>query len=370
MRPSHILMTADTVGGVWTYSLELARALNISCGTRTSLATMGAPLTPDQRRQAGEIPGLRIHESEYKLEWMQDPWSDIEAATAWLLRLQDRVRPDLVHINGYAHAVVDWAVPCVVAAHSCVYSWWNAVHGADPPPSWSLYRRVVTAGLRNADAVVAVSETMASALSLHYGISEANVVYNGRPASGFEPARKEEFVLACGRLWDEAKNLAVLDEAAEQVAWPVYIAGESAHPDGGSADLHAARLLGRLEPHELQPWIARAAIFVSPSLYEPFGLAVLEAALSGCALVLSDIESFRELWSGSALFVPPRDVQAIVSAIDAFRTRPELREDYANRARSRAARYSLQRMTKGYLSVYSQARARYEALKEAASCAS
>ena len=39
------------------------------------------------------------------------------------------------------------------------------------------------------------------------------------------------------------------------------------------------------------------------ALYEPFGLAVLEAAQAGCALVLSDIPTFRELWDGAALFV-------------------------------------------------------------------
>ena len=44
-------------------------------------------------------------------------------------------------------------------------------------------------------------------------------------------------------------------------------------------------------------------IFVSVSRYEPFGLAVLEAAHAGCALVLSDIPTFRELWQGAASFV-------------------------------------------------------------------
>ena len=51
--------------------------------------------------------------------------------------------------------------------------------------------------------------------------------------------------------------------------------------------------------------MARTAVFVSPALYEPFGLAVLEAAQAGCALVLSDIPTFRELWDGVALFVAP-----------------------------------------------------------------
>ena len=57
--------------------------------------------------------------------------------------------------------------------------------------------------------------------------------------------------------------------------------------------------------------MARAAIFVSSSVYEPFGLAVLEAAGSGAALVLSDIPTFRELWDEAALFAPPGDAAGI-----------------------------------------------------------
>ena len=51
----------------------------------------------------------------------------------------------------------------------------------------------------------------------------------------------------------------------------------------------------------------RSAIFAAPSRYEPFGLAVVEAAISGAALVLADIPTFRELWSDAALFVSPDD---------------------------------------------------------------
>jgi glycosyltransferase involved in cell wall biosynthesis len=52
---------------------------------------------------------------------------------------------------------------------------------------------------------------------------------------------------------------------------------------------------------------AGAAVFASIARYEPFGLAVLEAAQSGCALVLSDIPTFREFWHDAATFVPTDD---------------------------------------------------------------
>ena len=108
--PKRILMTADTVGGVWTYALELAKALE-KYGTEVLLATMGAPVTRGQRREAAQLANVRIFKSAYKLEWMDDPWLDVAASGDWLLELEQRFHPDLVHLNGYAHAILPWRAP-------------------------------------------------------------------------------------------------------------------------------------------------------------------------------------------------------------------------------------------------------------------
>ncbi|HOM72340.1 MAG TPA: glycosyltransferase, partial [Armatimonadota bacterium] len=92
-----ILMTADTVGGVWTYSLELIQAL-AEHGVEVELATMGALPTPEQRTQLDDIKNVRLHSSEFKLEWMEDPWEDVECAGKWLLRLEEKLQPDIVHL--------------------------------------------------------------------------------------------------------------------------------------------------------------------------------------------------------------------------------------------------------------------------------
>src|SRR5690348_12181674 len=110
-----ILMTADAVGGVWSYALELARALAPS-GVELVLATMGPLPSAAQREEAARCRNLRLETSEYRLEWMQDPWSDVERAGDWLLALARREQPDLVHLNGYVHAALPWQMPvCVVA---------------------------------------------------------------------------------------------------------------------------------------------------------------------------------------------------------------------------------------------------------------
>jgi len=98
--------------------------------------------------------------------------------------------------------------------------------------------------------------------------------------------------------------------------------------------------------------LACAAVFVSAARYEPFGLAVLEAAQAGCALVLSDIPTFRELWDGAARFVAPQDEAAIAAAITAVLDDPAERGGLEAAARERARRYTLEAMAEGMLAVY------------------
>src|SRR3954465_7198918 len=77
--PRRILMTADTVGGVWTYALELARAL-ARHDVSVTLATMGPLPSARQSREAAELPNLELVSTNWKLEWMDDPWRDVDAA--------------------------------------------------------------------------------------------------------------------------------------------------------------------------------------------------------------------------------------------------------------------------------------------------
>src|SRR5438045_2420010 len=99
--PKRILMTADPIGGVWTFALELASALKEN-GVEVFLATMGAPLSVHQQREASGLGNVQVYESRFKLEWMEDPWDDVAAAGAWLLKLEQRLQPDIIHLNGYA----------------------------------------------------------------------------------------------------------------------------------------------------------------------------------------------------------------------------------------------------------------------------
>jgi glycogen synthase len=356
---SHVLMTADAVGGVWTYALDLARALGVH-GVRVSLALLGPAPSAAQRADATRLTNVELYEHPGRLEWMDDPWADVDAAGAWLLALEQQLEPAIVHLNGYALGALPWSSPVVVVGHSCVLSWWQAVHGEQAPPRWREYANRVRRGLEGASLVVTPSGAMLTALQAHYGpLPQTCVIPNGR--SGVSTRElKEPFVLTAGRLWDAAKNVDAVCAIAADVDWPVFVAGPSdapAHAIGasnGGANCARPRFLGSLPAHDLAGYMARASIFVLPARYEPFGLAVLEAALARCALVLGDIGSLREIWHDAAIFVAPDNRRQLAWTVKRLIEDDRLRVSMAARARARARQFETPRMAARYLHAYEE----------------
>ena len=346
-----ILMTTDTVGGVWTFTLQLAGALN-SHDIQVALAALGGPPTEGQRAEAHAIVNVQLSESSFKLEWMDDPWADVEKSGRWLLGLERSLEPDLIHLNSLVHGSLPWSTPVVLTAHSCVTSWWAAVKdGTTAPPEWNPYRQAVGRSLQAAGMIITPTQAMLAALREHYGdLQRVRVIFNGRDPSAFRRGPKEEFILSAGRVWDDAKNIRTLADIAPKLSWPVYVAGETRHKD-----VSPCRELGRLSAEALSDWYSRASIYALPARYEPFGLTALEAALSGCALVLGDIPSLREIWTDAALFVPPEDRLALRSAINSLIDNRQHRFELARRSYQRAMQLSADRMASEYLSIYEQA---------------
>jgi glycosyltransferase involved in cell wall biosynthesis len=339
-----VLMSTDTVGGVLTYTAELAAALEAR-GDEVVVATMGPRPRGAQRRS---LPA-RVHESAYRLEWMEDPWDEVAAAGEWLLALEEEERPDVVHLCSYAHGALAFRAPKVLVAHSCVLSWWRAVHGAEAPAEWDRYRLEMAAGLDGADAVVAPTRSMLRELERDHELRPgvATAIHNGSSSPATD-GEKGKLVVGSGRFWDPAKNLAALDAAAEGLAWPVAVAGELGP---GDAPSHAEST-GVLDRAALAELRRGASIYAAPALYEPFGLGILEAARDRCALVLGDIPPLRELWAGAAVFVDPRDPRALRLALTALIEDERRRDDLAERARRRAGQLSVERSADSYRRLY------------------
>jgi glycogen(starch) synthase len=361
-RPLRVLMTADTVGGVWTYAVELARALDAR-GVDVAIASMGAAPTPHQRRDLCDLSRVKLYASEYRLEWMQDPWQDVDDAGQWLLRLEREFAPDLVHLNQFAFGDLPFRTPTLLVAHSCVQSWWRAVHGCPAPAEWDAYRDRVARGLAGASLVAAPTRAMLQTLAGNYGCdtAQALVLPNAANPERFAPAAKQPFVLAAGRFWDAAKNLAALERVASGLPWPVRVAGSQRHPDGGTVAPQGVQCLGELPHAQLARELAQAAIYALPARYEPFGLSALEAAFSGCALVLGDIPTLREIWGDAALYVQPEDHAALRAALLHLMERPSERVRRAAAAQARAQHFTPARQCEAYLRAYARLAPRFTA---------
>ena len=354
----HVLMTTDAIGGVWTYSLDLARGL-AAAGIGTSLLVLGPGPAPEQERAAATAPGLRLLVPGLPLDWLAERPEAVTAAGQAVADIASATGAAIVHLNSPALAArARFAVPVVGVCHSCLATWWDAVRGGPMPPDFEWRTALLAQGYAEVDTLIAPSAAFGTATAGRYRLRQAPVtVHNGRLAVAPETCVTGaiDAAFTAGRLWDEGKNLSTLDQAVADLDLPVLAAGPTSGPNGAGIALRHLRLLGQLQDSAVAEHLARQPIFVSTALYEPFGLAVLEAAQAGCALVLSDIAAFRELWGDAADFVPPRDACAIRNALQRMRRDRERRRDFGVAARERARRYSLDAMTAGVLDVYRQA---------------
>lgn len=359
LKGLRLLLTTDAVGGVWTYSLDLARELS-HAGVEIVLAVVGPAPSEEARAAARAIPGLGLVDTGLPLDWTAETPEQILDAGTRLSELAHEQRCSLVQLHTAALAAArSFEMPVISVHHSCIATWWRAVKGedVDMPEDFRWRAALVARGLAASSEVVAPSTAHAHAVAETYALpAPPLVIRNGRRQVAASEAESEDtmppFVLSSGRLWDEGKNFAALSRAAALIHVPVVAAGATAAPGGPEGRLPYLHQTGRLTEDDMRQWLARAAAFASTALYEPFGLGVLEAAQAGCPLVLSDIASFRELWAGAALFVPPRDEQAIAQALAQVLADEALRQRLSRRARHRAQHYTAETMAKEMMRLY------------------
>jgi hypothetical protein len=252
------------------------------------LATMGRPLSDDQWAELADLSNVRVYESNYRLEWMKHPEGDIRAARLWLMRIAEKFQPDVVHLNEYVYGDLDWGLPVVITGHSCVCAWHTDVQ---------------------------------------------------RTTAGAE--------------WDAARNISILDDIAGLLRWPVQVAGEVCNPESGQPrQFSKVTLLGSSSSREMRQLFGNAAIYALPAFHDPFGLTALEAAFSGCALVLSRIDTLQEVWGDAPLYASPDAPEQWLAQLRRLIEEPALRTDVARRCVRHAQQYTAENMAQQYLEQY------------------
>ena len=360
----HVLVTTDTLSGVWTYTQELVTGL-VSRGVRVTLVSLGDIPLPQQTSWMDSLQGLEYRPTAFRLDWMQEGEQDLKDSSAYVTALVKELKPDLLHLNQlcYGHLAVE--TPRVVVAHGDLISWWKAVHGHEPKESrWMRwYREAVTRGLWHADAVVAPSVWMLDVIRSSYTRPKRQaVIYNGRNPVSFNPyVSKDDSVLAVGRMCDAGKQVSLLTQHSHPL--PVCIVGSETAVADREIPIHTdvrvatdrirVALKGPQTQAQLRVLYSRASIYAATSRYEPFGMAPLEAAFSRCAIVANDIPSFREIWGEAAIYFQANDAESLADVIRRLHEHQELRQGYATRAYQRAREcFTAKRMVDEYVGLY------------------
>lgn len=355
-----LLMVSDTVSGVWRYTRELVTGL-VRAGVEVTLVSMGQIPTAEQTQWMDGLRGLDFRPTAFHLEWMREAEEDLRAAAEFVLSVADETQPDVVHVNQFHLGALDTSIPVVLAAHSDVLSWWRSVHPSGPrhDDGWiAWYRDMVARGLDRASAVVAPSHWMLSALSAVYSRPRlASVIYPGGDPAAFNPhMSKENIAVSVGRIWDFGKNSALLAQFESPI--PLYLLGPDREPQEPANQrvfpprqrLHVKVIES---DKQLRLLCAKSAIYVATSQYEPFGMSTVEAALSRCAIVASDIPTHREVWGDAAVYFPNNDPESLAQALRELSQDRELCATYAKLAYDRArSRYTSARMSDDYMSLY------------------
>jgi glycosyltransferase involved in cell wall biosynthesis len=385
-----ILLTTDAVGGVWQYTAELATALaarGVECvvavlgpapdaGQRAMLSPALAPLvrtdssvraaTGSADSERGPRAAITLIQTDLPLDWTCAHAAPVLAAGAAIAALATEHAVDLIHYNMPTLAAAGPpGLPTIAVAHGCVSTWWEAAKGTPLEAGYRWHRALTADGLRNVDRVVAPTAAYAAIVERHNTLEQGVLaIHNGRTLAQMPDAPIADVALTVGRLWDGVKNVALLDRAAARLSIPFLAAGAAKGPHGETIRLDHLRALGHIPGDQLAAQLARRPIFVSAASFEPFGLAVLEAAQAGCALVLADIPTFRELWDGAATFVSLDGDWS--GAVDALVLAPAVRAAQGEAARARAALYTPDATASAMLALYRDTMAAHRPARKAA----
>jgi glycosyltransferase involved in cell wall biosynthesis len=212
-----------------------------------------------------------------------------------------------------------------VLRHPELFNRWNRTYS----------RLIVPRVVRAARQLVAISEFTKRELVELLRVDPERVTVIGvppRPSLEAEGPRADgDYVLAVGTL-EPRKNLARAAEAARRAGVELRVVGARGW---GDVSTNGVRWLGEVGDDELDALLRGARALVYPSLYEGFGIPILEAMAVGTPVVTSRGGATEEVAGGAAVLVDPHDEGSIAAGLEeADRKRDELRAQGLERARA------------------------------------
>ncbi|MCG3134499.1 MAG: D-inositol-3-phosphate glycosyltransferase [Planctomycetes bacterium] len=359
-----ISAVTGTQGGPRTYALELARSLAALPGDDRVVLLADDPA---QAPRGPRLGAVRVPMPFRAARPLCEAWS--------LPRIARRERLDVLHGT---KQTLPAGLPCagVVSIHDLAP---HLMPGTFPRLSGAWLRRSAAAAARRADLVLTGSGTTARDLRDVLGVDPARIAVTPygveerfrapQDAAAVAGVRARhglpERYLACVGTIQPRKNVDVVLDAMELLASrgrdvpPLALAGRV----GWMSDEVVARArrsplvrwLGSVPDADLPPLLAGAHVFVSPSSYEGFGLAVAEAMAAGAPVIGGSGSSLDEVVGTAGLLVPPRDAAALADAVDRLLGDDALRARLAREGREKARSYTWEATARATLDAYRRA---------------
>lgn len=350
-----LLITTDTVGGVWRFGIELVEGL-LEAGESVSLVSFGRVPSRSQLLECERLTDrwnrtFHYTASEAPLEWMQHNGRSYQEGLEVLEQAVHAFRTELLHSNQYCYAAADLGVPTIVTAHSDVLSWGEACRGGNLDDSEWLqsYCTLVQRGLDSAAAITAPTQWMLRNLARHFDLpGQRRIIANGLALPSTPAYRRNLQAVTAGRLWDEAKDISLLNSVQSHI--PLAIAGPTDCDGAEAVVIPNAQYCGELTQEQLLGLFSSSAIYLCTSRYEPFGLAPVEAGLCGCAVVARDIEPLREVWGDAAAYFT--DAQDLSNVLNSFAEDPARLHYQQQCSTARARQFTRERMVTEYRALY------------------
>lgn len=307
----------------------------------------------------------------------------LEALSTDLLMARDPVDADVVHSHTWYVALAGllvrtlFDIPLVVTLHSLepLRPWKEEQLGA----GYAVSRWAERVALECADRIIAVSAQMREDVLAHFSVDaeRVRIIHNGVDTAAFRRTERRDaldrhgvrppYVLFVGRI-SEQKGIFHLLEAAAGLPEDTQLVLCASSPDTNEleARLGAAvaqqprvRWLNAMLPREdVVQLYSHAALFVCPSVYEPFGLINLEAMACGTPVVATGVGGIREVvvHDETGWLVPPADPPALAAAMRALLAQPERAAAFGRAGRRRVEeQFSWERIAERTLEVYREA---------------
>lgn len=352
--PLTLLFVSDsgpgTVGGAEASLGHLIRALRHRGHTVVRAYAEAGPAEPPPSDYLLDLPQPQ---TRFRLPRPSFVWGAARGGRQ-LYRVVKEVRPDVVVLH-YVTARAGYLLGLrALLGYSVVLS----ARGSDLLCPSPVHRRALPVLLRQADAVVALSDALADAAVVTAQIPRPPVIYNGVDTTFWSPACPEAppagrapTVVSVGRL-EHVKGHDVLVSAFAKArarvpdARLLLVGGGSKRPrlqaqvDGlGLAE--AVDFVGSLDPVAVRDQLRQADVFALPSRSEGLSNALLEALATGVPAVASRTGGIPEvLGRGGGMMVPPGDVDALADALVETLAHPGFRRDLAVEARKNALQWS------------------------------